>query len=570
MVQTLRTLFLAGLMTLGACAGDDSSVVVSEEPTKAERPNVLLIVADDLGYSDLGSFGGEIQTPNLDRLAFGGVRLTNFHVAPTCSPTRSMLLSGVDSHKAGLGNMAEEIAPNQQGQPGYEGYLNDQVVPLPKLFKDAGYRTYMTGKWHLGMTEETSPNAKGFDKAFALLQGGASHFPDMAPIYAEDPNNVPKAKYWQDGKLLEELPDNFEFSSQFYVDQLIQYLGQEQDSDKPFFAYLSYTAPHWPIQAPDSVIDKYKSNYDGGYQWLEKQRLEKQKELGLVPRSAPLSKLETDARPWDELTDAEKAMSARTMEVYAAMVDDLDHHTGRLLEYLKSQGVLDNTIIVFMSDNGAEGHDMEALWNPNEFPAAYRWIMENHDFSLEGVGRKGSYTLYGPGWGGAATPAMQGYKAFPTEGGTRSAAFVHYPKTIKPGTIAAHLAHVKDITPTLLEMAGVFFGQGSHGGRVVEPISGVSILPVLTGEVSVDAASDRVIGTELFGKRAIRYAEWKIVHMPPPHGTGSWQLYDLSKDLAENNDLAEQEPAVLQKMIALWDAYAEENNVILPDWVSGY
>lgn len=560
--------FLVVLLT--GCTDDGVSSTQQQIQGDQTRPNILIIVADDLGYSDLGSFGGEIETPNLDALANAGIRMTNFHVAPTCSPTRAMLLTGVDNHRAGLGNMIEEIAPNQTGQPGYEGYLNHRVVALPKLLRDAGYKTYMSGKWHLGMTEETSPTARGFDKAFALLQGGASHFDDMAPIYAEDPNNVPKAQYRSNGKLLDELPAEFEFSSQFYVDKLLEYLEEDREADQPFFAYLSFSAPHWPLQAPENIIDKYDGRYDRGYQALQLERLNKQKALKIVAANAEPAQLEVDAVPWENLSVEAKELSARSMEIYAAMVDNLDAETGRLIAYLKQEDLLDNTLVLFMSDNGAEGHDMEGLWNPKEFPAAYKWIMENHDFSLEGMGRRNSYVLYGPGWGGAAAPAMQGYKAFPTEGGTRSAAFVYFPKAFAGGTVASHLMHVKDIVPTLLDLTGVDRPGSKYLGRPVESLSGFSLLPIWRGEVGVQAAADRVVGTELFGKRSVRRGSWKIVHMPKPHGTGAWQLYNLDLDIGESDDLSEQEPEMLQQMIEQWDKYAEENNVILPDWVSGY
>ena len=560
--------FCLVLVTTGCNGGDEQTVVQDDQ--KEVRPNVLIIVADDLGFSDLGAFGSEIETPNLDELAHAGVRMTNFHVAPTCSPTRAMLLTGVDSHLAGLGNMIEEIAPNQIDQTGYEGYLNENVVSLPALLRDAGYRTYLSGKWHLGLQEENSPAAQGFERSFAMLQGGASHFSDMAPIYAEDPNNVPIAKYRKDGKTVTQLPDNFEFSSQFYVDELISYLEQDKASGSPFFAYLSFTVPHFPLQAPAGVIDKYAGKYAAGYEALQRERLAAQKRLGLIPDSTPLAKLEIDATPWEQLSESEQQISARSMEIYAAMVDDMDQQVGRLFHYLRKEKLFDNTFVLFMSDNGSEGHDLEGLWNPEEFPAAYDWITGTHDFSLEAMGGKNTYVMHGPGWGGAASPAMQGYKAFPTEGGTRSASFIHYPKEFQGGKISHHLVHVKDVAPSILELADVDRPGDVYNGRQVFPITGFSALPVWRGDVTVAASKDRVIGTELFAKKAVRHGDWKIVHMPPPHGSGDWQLYNLEFDMAESNDLAESEPETLQRMIDLWDKYAEENNVILPDWVSGY
>jgi arylsulfatase A-like enzyme len=229
----------------------------------ASRPNFLLIVVDDMGLADLGSFGGEIPTPNLDRLALAGIRFTNFHAAPVCSATRAMLLTGVDSHKAGLGNMAEDLAPNQIGMAGHEGELNGHVVTIASLLQNAGYATFMTGKWHLGKALETSPWAKGFDHSFALLAGAASHYPDMQPAYSPDPKG--KAPYREDQQLLESLPTAFKYSTQFYTDRMIDYLSDKRAAEQPFFAYLAYTAPHWPLQAPPEAIARYQGAYDAGY-----------------------------------------------------------------------------------------------------------------------------------------------------------------------------------------------------------------------------------------------------------------------------------------------------------------
>jgi len=247
-IRLLATILLA--CSLGCT--NEQPAVTTDSPVNTQRPNILLIVVDDMGFSDIGSFGGEIATPNLDRLAFEGIRFSNFHAAAACSPSRAMLLTGVDSHLAGLGNMLEELSPNQKGQPGYEGYLNERVVTLPTLLQDAGYRTYLTGKWHLGSGKGKGPADRGFDSSFALDSGGASHFADMRPAYAPSPDI--KASYSENGIKLTSLPDDFEYSTQYYVDRMIGYLDDQVDSEQPFFAYLSFTAPHWPLQAPDEAI----------------------------------------------------------------------------------------------------------------------------------------------------------------------------------------------------------------------------------------------------------------------------------------------------------------------------
>ncbi len=541
------------------------------DPTPAtppQRPNFLLILVDDMGYTDIGSFGGEIETPHLDTLANAGLRLTNFHTATTCSPTRSMLLTGVTSHRAGLGNMLEETAPNQKGQPGYEGHLNDRVVTLASRLRAHGYTTMMSGKWHLGLTPETGPAARGFDHSFSLLPGGASHFRDMRPAYAPDPSA--KALYHENGKQLTALPQAFEYSSQYYVDKMIDYLEQTADSEQPFFAYLSFTAPHWPLQAPAAAIEKYRGRYDKGYDELLRSRLTAAKARGVLPADAPAAPAPPKHRPWDSLSDREKQIAARSMEVYAAMIDQVDHHTGRLVQYLKASGRFDNTVILFMSDNGPEGHDLNETWDPKLFPKIRHTIDTTHDFSLEAMGHPGSYTLYGPSWARAGNAAYQMYKAFPTEGGTRVAAFAHY-AGFQRAAISDALFPVIDVTPTLLEMAGVSADQHSqHNGSTMAPITGRSQLSMLTGTRSGGQDQARVLVTELFGKRAVRQGAWKISHMPPPYGTSTWQLFNLDEDIGETRDVSASHPKIRDRLIAHWDAYAAENNVILPDWVSGY
>lgn len=555
---------LLAILALTALAGCEQKEATVSQPAH-DRPNILLIVVDDMGFADLGAFGGEIPTPNLDALAYAGIRLTNFHTSSMCSPSRAMFLTGVDSHLAGFGNMLEELAPNQKGQPGYEGYLNDRVVTVATLLRDAGYRTYVTGKWHLG-GGSSGPGARGFERSFVLGPGGASHFADMRPAYAPTPDI--KAEYWEDGAKLEALPPAFRYSSEFYVDRLIDYLEADKNSEQPFFAFLSFTAPHWPLQAPDEAIAKYAGRFDEGYDVVSERRLERMKELGLIPQAAQRSARSPKEMPWEELTDEQRKIEIRAMEIYAAMIDQVDAHTGRLIDYLKARGSFDNTMIVFTSDNGAEGHDLDETWPWESFPKIRKTIEDTHDFSYEKMGRPGSYVLYGPNWANAGAPAFRLHKGFPTEGGTRVAAFVHYPAALPSGIVVDDFISVKDIAPTLLELTNIERPGGEYAGRAIEPMSGISALSVLRGKAGANPG--RVLSDELMGKRAVRAGDWKIVHMPEPYGNGRWQLYDLSKDLAEARDVAGQYPEKLEEMKKHWDAYARDNRVILPDWVSGY
>ncbi|GGC04794.1 arylsulfatase [Marinobacterium zhoushanense] len=559
--MTLSKLSLATSLALWATTFGNPAFAASTDPA---HPNILLIVADDMGFADLGSYGGEIDTPNLDALAASGVRMTNFHTAPACSPTRASLLTGVDPHKAGLGNMAEELAPNQDGKPGYEGHINDRVVSLPTLLKDAGYNTYLTGKWHLGKGEGSKPNDRGFEHSFSLLVGGASHFSDMKPSYAPTPEA--KAPYAEDDVLLDKLPDGFQYSSQYYADKMIDYIAADKDNGAPFFGMLSYTAPHWPLQAPEEAMAKYRGRYDAGYDELFAQRLEKQKSMGLIPADAESAPRPPKGRPWDSLSSDEQKVEKRAMEIYAAMVDEMDAHTGRVFDYLKQNGLYDNTVVVFLSDNGAEGHDLDETWPADLFPKIRKVIDETNDFSYEQMGRAGSYTLYGPNWAWAGAPAFKLHKGFPTEGGTRSIGIIKAPG-VNANVVNNSLTSVKDIAPTLLELAGLSQPGNNYKGKAIEPISGQSLLPVLEGKAGT---SDRVLGGELFGKYYVRQGDWKLVMMPKPYSEGEVQLFDLSHDLAERHDLSKEQPEQLAHMLKLWEQYAADNNVILPDWVSGY
>ncbi|RTX39210.1 arylsulfatase, partial [Pseudomonas aeruginosa] len=300
----------------------------------SKRPNFLVIVADDLGFSDIGAFGGEIATPNLDALAIAGLRLTDFHTASTCSPTRSMLLTGTDHHIAGIGTMAEALTPELEGKPGYEGHLNERVVALPELLREAGYQTLMAGKWHLGLKPEQTPHARGFERSFSLLPGAANHY-GFEPPYDESTPRILKgtpALYVEDERYLDTLPEGF-YSSDAFGDKLLHYL-KERDQSRPFFAYLPFSAPHWPLQAPQEIVEKYRGRYDAGPEALRQERLARLKELGLVEADVEAHPVLALSREWEALNDEERAKSARAMEVYAAMVERMDWNIGRVVDYL--------------------------------------------------------------------------------------------------------------------------------------------------------------------------------------------------------------------------------------------
>ncbi|WP_019528996.1 arylsulfatase [Dasania marina] len=524
---------------------------VAANATSSQRPNILLIVVDDLGFTDLGSFGGEIETPNLDQLANSGMRLTNFYTAPTCSPTRAMLLTGADNHLVGLGNMAELLSPNQKGQPGYEGYLNDRAANLAEVLQQAGYNTYMTGKWHLGKQAEHSPAARGFDKSYALLNGGGGHFDDLGLFEGG-------AQYREDGKLVK-LPEDF-YSTQFFTEKLMQYIDSGKQQNKPFFAYLAYSAVHWPLQAPAESIAKYRGKYEQGYDQLHEQRINNAIAQGVVPAdSKPVPRLQGEPA-WADLDEEKKHYEQRKMEIYAAMLDDVDIYMGKLLNYLKSTGQYDNTIIFFMSDNGAEGHDLE-----HGLVEAIPWVEKCCNNRYENMGKPDSYLLVGPNWARATAGPYKHYKAYTSEGGIKAPAFITYPQKTFAQPLSTQFVTVKDVMPTLLQLVGVEAPAGQFLGREVLPITGRSLLVN-----SVDTSALPEAGWELIGRRGYRHGDWKLLHQQAPYGNDAWQLYNLVTDPGEQKNLAAKHPQKLQAMIKRWQQYAKKNNVIIPDWYSSY
>ena len=481
--------FLILVLALISCK-QESEIPSVPTSTETEQPNILLIVADDLGYSDIGSFGGEISTPTLDRLADEGLLLSNFHVLPSCSPTRSVLLTGTDNHLAGIGTMGEILTPEMQGQPGYEGYLNFRVAALPELFKEGGYHTYMAGKWHLGHDEETLPYARGFDETFVLVPGGGSHWSDQRPL------SPPQTMiYRRNGVLVEELPEDF-YSTKDYTDFMLEWISQDKADGKPFFGYLSYTAPHDPLHAPKKYIDKYKGKYDRGWDILREERLQRLRGLGIISEDAQSFPRLPSVKAWDEMSIQEREEAARDMEAYAAMIDFMDEQSARIFDYLKEIGAYDNTMIIFMSDNGANGH------MPTAYPGQTEEYLSSFDNSLENRGLIGSYIETGPGWAQASMAPSRLFKAFTAEGGIRAPLLVKLPGEMpNAGTMHNAFFHVRDITPTILDAAGIEQTQMING-RTVIPMQGSSALEFISGNADSPNEGASHVGYELFGMKA--------------------------------------------------------------------
>jgi arylsulfatase A-like enzyme len=539
----LAALACATLLTACMQRGGGGAATVA-----AQRPNILYILADDLGYADIGIFGSEIPTPNLDELARKGLLLTDFYASMTCSPTRSMLMSGTDNHQAGLGVMGAPTRADQKGKPGYEGYLNFRVASLADLMTDAGYNTYMVGKWHLGDTVETGPHARGFKRVFASFDGAAH-------LGGWDWRGPQPAKYWDNDNVVN-VGDDW-YTTRDYTKKMIAYIEQDRAAGRPFFAYMAYTAPHWPLQAPKESIAKFKGRYDEGYEALYAKRFARQKALGLVPKdAAPIDNARFKPR-WNTLTAEQKAIESRRMEVYAAMVSDLDTYVGEVIAYLKKTGQYDNTFIMFMSDNGAESgrRDLQAPIRDH--------IGKEYDHSLDSLGSARSYVMYGPNWASASATPFNRHKFTAFEGGVHVPAFVHYPKKVAAGTRSEAMGTVMDLLPTFLALAGAQHPGDTYRGKPVLRPQGVSLLPVLYGQEKSGHAPDEIHGWELFGHRSVRQGDWKLVwDAEPPAAQRRWALFNVRSDFEELRDLSNSNPQQVSKLQSAWDSYAQRNGVI--------
>lgn len=553
---------IAGALLLAACGSQTLEGASTTEPIvdmetaaadSEKQPNFLIVVADDLGWSDVGAFGGEIKTPTLDGLAERGTMMTSFYVAPTCSPTRSMLMTGLNNHSAGVGAMTGIAAPNQNTR-NYAAQLHDDVVTLAEVLKSNGYQTMMSGKWHLAVDEDQQPQNRGFDRSFTLLQGGASHFADRQSL-----NPIEAPEYLEDGEHIE-LPEDF-YSSISYTDKILEYLG-DRDADAPFLAYLAYTAPHDPIQVPDDWLDRYDGAYDMGPVAVRQARFERQKAEGLVPEDTQLWEapnfppwLPLHAAPWETRSEEQREIDTRPMEIYASMVELMDEQLARVINYLDEAGELDNTYIVFFSDNGASS--VAPLIYPGN---TKEWVNANWDRTPANIGKAGTFGVMGREWANTSNTPLRLFKGSMGDGGIRSPMIVTGP-SLPAGNKTNALAHVMDIAPTFYDLAGVDSETDPAFDGKLE-MQGVSLLPVLREE------SDEVreaFQTELFNGLAVRDGTWKLVNIPRPAGSGAWELYNMTTDMGETVNVADQFPEIVARMSASYDEYAEANGVIPPD-----
>jgi arylsulfatase A-like enzyme len=491
-------------------------VLADELAEGTQRPNIVLIMADDLGFSDLGCYGGEIETPNVDRLAAGGMRFTQFYNCGRCCPTRASLLTGLYAHQAGVGGMEED-----RGLPGYRGFLNRRSITIAEGLAAAGYRSYLAGKWNVGHVPGQWPVDRGFARHFGLLRGAADYF---------DPRVGPRRNaslFALDGEPFTEFPADF-YATDAYTDYAVQYVEEHRKSSPadPFFLYVAYTAPHSPLQAPPAEIARYRGRYRAGWDELAGKRRARQKELGLWPGDVPETAADPQVPAWSDAKD-QGALELK-MAVYAAQVDRMDQGIGRLVETLRRTGVLENTLILFLSDNGADGAPEGAV-GPEPGP-------------------KGSSHIYGRPWAHLSNTPLAGYKREMNEGGISTPLIAVWLGVIEPGRIAADPGHVIDLLPTCLAVAGAEYPR-AFAGEKLQPVEGKSLVPLFRGGTRTP---HDVLAWEHDGRRAVRRGDWKLV---ADRGK-AWRLYNLADDRGEAHDRAAEEPAKVAELQAAYEAWA--------------
>lgn len=512
-----------------------------------EQPNILLVILDDIGFTDLGAYGSEISTPNMDALAARGAQFTNFHVAPTCAPTRAMLMTGADSHRTGIPTLEHMVIPEYQGQFGHEGELNTAVATIAEHLQAEGYQAFITGKWHLGRSRTALPAARGFDRSFILDSSGADNWEHRTylPHYT-------RAEWWEDFEPVLEFTHEH-YSSAFLTDRLIGYI-EDGDPDRPFLAVLSLQANHIPVQAPREFTERYAGRYDGGWDALSEERRRAAIERGLVPESTQLAEQPPALRDWESLPEREREFAVASREVAAGMLEAADHHVGRLLDWLEAQGQLDNTLVVILSDNGPEFNRPTDNW------AFGMWLaMQGYSRDTENLGEQGTYAFIGPEWASASASPLSLFKFHAGEGGVRVPLIMAGPGVEARGLVSG-FSFVTDIAPTLLDMAGA----EALPGR--EPMTGRSLLPVLTGQADGVYGPDEAVGLEMSGMSALWRGDWKLARSMPPHGDGQWRLFNLAEDAGEARDLSEAEPEIFASMMEAYRAYEARVGVIpVPD-----
>lgn len=518
------------LSIVSSCANKKLATVKSA----ISQPNIVLIMADDMGYSDLSCYGSEIPTPNLDELAKSGIRFRQFYNTARCCPTRASLLTGLAPHQTGIGHMTEEPTnPDGEnwGTPGYQGYLNKNCVTVAEALGAAGYHTYMTGKWHLGMHgEEKWPLQRGFEKFYGILAGAASYFKPQGGrglTYNNTKLPPPEGKY---------------YTTDAFTDFAIAFVTTQKD-EKPFFLYLAYNAPHWPLQAKPEDINKFDGMYKRGWDVIRNERYQRQLSTGVVKPTTALSDRDTSVRPWNALNELDKKNAAYRMAVYAAQISSMDENIGKLMETLKQQGKFENTLIVFLSDNGA-------------CPEPYKELGGGTIEDINDPSKSGSIS-YGMGWANVSNTPFRKWKSEVEEGGVAAPFIMHWPKGLskaQENTFVDTPSYLIDVMPTFLQVARAHYPT-TFSGNTIHPLEGRSLLPVLKDQ---PISGHAYMFWEHQGNQAVRKGDWKALK---DSRQKNWELYNLKTDRAEEHNVSDQYPDVLKEMVTRWEDWAHSHAV---------
>ena len=535
MMRFLYTLIFSLLLPL--------ELISLERSKGSPLPNFVLIVVDDAGLMDFGGYGGEVSTPHVTALGDAGVRFSNYHTSPLCAPTRAMLLTGVDNHLTGVGTIPEVVTPEQKQTRGYSMQFLPEIKTIADKLTAVGYRTYMTGKWHLGGEGRSLPDQHGFEESFIFDASGADNWEEKSymPYYGEIP--------WYENGARASLPKDF-YSSKFIVDKMIEYL--DQNGQQPFFSYLAFQAVHIPVQVSPEYRDRYEGIYSGGWEQLREDRFQKAKKVGLISEDAELVPQPAEFRSWSQLNESEKYYYEQAMMANAGMLESMDANIGRLISYLRETGRFDNTIFIVTSDNGPEFNHptSSALFN------AWRLANGYHD-DPERAGEFRSVTSIGPEWALAAATPGNLFKFYASEGSLRVPLIVSGDGFLQEGFNPA-LLFVSDITPSILEMANVPKDVQTTGVTM----TGRSFVPVLSGELERIYEPDESSFIEVSGNKAVFRGNYKLTFNTLPHGNARWELFDIKKDPGESLDLSQQFPELKAIMIEEYESYASNFNVV--------
>ncbi|PKG96195.1 arylsulfatase [Paraglaciecola sp. MB-3u-78] len=514
-----------------------------------QKPNVLVVLLDDVGFMDFGSYGGDTATPNIDKLAQQGAKFSRFYTSPQCAPSRAMLMTGKDNHQVGIGSIIESLDPKLRQYPAYSMIWEDDTKTMASRLKESGYQTFVSGKWGIGESGANLPSKFGFDRSFVLDATGASNY-DHRPYIPISTT----AKWFEDGEPTT-LPDDF-YSSRNLVDKLIGYID-DAESEQPFFAYLPFMAIHMPLQVPKEYIDKYNGVFDQGWDVVAKQRLEKAIELELVPGGTKLAKSLKTNRKWDQLTEAEKVYWARAMQVNAGMLEAADFHLGRLLSQLEAKGKLENTIVIVTSDNGPEGSTVG--FDKGLQGIAFSAWMSMHDWSTEyeDMGGRNGLTTIGPEWASVSSGPFRLFKFNSSEGGQRVPLIISGSGIINQTDFLQGRAHMVDILPTVLDVLDIPFDQDELYGR--------SLMPLINEQSQEVYGTDESYAIEVGGNASLYRGAWKISRVNPPSGDGQWHLFNLAVDAGEANVLEDEYPVLFQELLNEYLAYSTEMEIIQPD-----